>query len=154
MNISNCLKLYLDRHHITYQLVSHRYTDTAFNAAKSAHITAACMVKGVLLHDENGYVMAAIPANKDVNIESVNSSMRRHLNLVEENTLACILNDCKKGAVPALGEAFGIPTIWDEDLAYQPGFYIESGNHQDLIRLNYFDFMNLMSRPLNSSIAR
>lgn len=153
MNISNCLKLYLDRHHISYQLVSHRYTDTAFNAAKSAHITTACMVKGVLLHDDIGYLMAAIPANKEVDLDNINSNMQRHLKLVEENSLVCILNDCKKGAVPALGEAFGIPTIWDEDLAYQPGFYIEAGNHEDLIRLSHFDFMGLMDRPLNSSIS-
>lgn len=153
MNISNCLKLYLDRHHISYQLVSHRFTDTAFNAAKSAHITAACMVKGVLLHDDKGYLMAAISANKDIDLENVNTRLRRKLSLVEENTLVCILNDCKKGAVPALGEAFGIPTIWDKDLVYQPGFYIEAGNHEDLIRLSYFDFMALMGRPLNSSIT-
>ena len=153
MNMSNCLKLYLERHQINYQLVPHRYTDTAFNAAKSAHITTACMLKGVLLHDEDGYLMAAIPADKEVDIDKINSNSCRHLTLTPEETLGCVLNDCKKGAVPALGEAFGIPTIWDENLAYQPGFYIESGNHEELIMLNYLDFMSLMDRPFNSIIT-
>ena len=144
MSMSTCLKNYLDHHHVEYQLIAHRRTDTAFNAARAAHIAAGCMVKGVLLHDEQGYVMAAVPANQSVDIDDVNQKMGRQLDLAQEKNLSCILNDCSQGAVPALGEAYGIPTVWDQALMFQPSFYIEAGDHEELVRLNHFDFMNLM----------
>ncbi len=153
MSISPCLKRYLDHHHVQYDVIAHRHTDTAFNSAKSAHISPDCMVKGVLLHDDEGYLMAALPSSKAIDMDEINKQTGRHLTLAEEKTLHCILNDCETGAVPALGEAFGVPTFWDKRLAYQPSFYLESGDHEELIRLSHFAFMDLMDDTQSVSMT-
>ncbi len=103
------------------------------------------MVKGILLHDDKGYLMAAISATRSLDLEQFNRETGRHLTLAPEEELHCILTDCATGAVPAIGEAYGIPTVWDEALAGQPSFYIEAGDHEALLRLGYYAFMNLMS---------
>lgn len=144
MTMSTNLKNFLNLHQVDYQLVPHRYTDTARNTASTAHIAAACIVKGVLLHDDEGYLMAAIGADSTVDIDRLNEQTGRNLTLAPEDSLSSIFSDCKFGAVPALGQAWGIETLWDEKLGFQPGFYIEAGNHEELVRLSYFDFMGLM----------
>ena len=144
MSISISLKDYLEAKGVEYQLIRHTPTDTAYNAARAAHVPTRCMVKGVLLQDDRGYLMAAVPATRSLDLEELNRYTGRQLQLVEEDELRCILNDCVTGAVPALGEAFGVPTLWDESLAMQPSFYIEAGDHEELVRLGYYAFMALM----------
>jgi len=143
--MSASLENFLIEHQVDYQLVPHRYTDTAFNTASTAHIHASCIVKGVLLQDQQGYLMAALGADRALDLEQINRQLNRQLTLADENSLSQVFGDCSLGAVPALGQAFGIDTLWDQQLGFQPGFYIEAGNHQELVRLSYTDFMNLMN---------
>ena len=151
MSISPSLKGFLDENKIDYQVIRHAPTDTSFNAARSAHVPTQCMVKGVLLRDDRGYLMAAVAATKSLDLEQLNQQTGRTLQLVEETELHGILADCATGAVPALGQAYGIPTVWDESLAYQPSFYIEAGDHKELIRLGYYAFMGIMTE--NTRVA-
>ena len=153
MSMSACLKHYLDQHHVNYNLIPHRPTDTAFNSAKAAHIPMECMVKGVLLHDEQGYMMAAVSPLKEVDLDRVNEQTGRNLELANEEKLNCILNDCEVGAVPAIGEAFGIPTIWDQQLESQPSFYIEAGDHRELVRMSHYEFMDMMADDAHGRIS-
>ncbi len=46
-----------------------------------------------------------------------------------------LFGDCEPGAVPALGDAYGIQVIWDDDLKYTSDIYIEAGDHEHLIRI-------------------
>jgi Ala-tRNA(Pro) deacylase len=153
MGISHCLIHYLDQHQINFDLISHRHTDATYNSARSAHIPVQCMVKGVLLHDKEGCLMVAVPSTRGIDLDQINQQTGRHLQLAQEEQLSCIFNDCEVGAVPALGEAFGIPTLWDERLCLQPSFYIEAGDHRKLVRLGYFDFMSLVDEDKKLAIS-
>ena len=144
MSMSTTLERYLGDRQIAYDLIPHKRTDTAFNAAKTAHIPAKQMVKGVLLQDDRGYLMAAMPANRRLALNDINRMTHRHLQLVSEEELARILSGCEAGAVPALGEAYGIETVWDEQLAFQSDFYIEAGDHRELVHLSHASFRELM----------
>jgi Ala-tRNA(Pro) deacylase len=62
--------------------------------------------------------------------------------------------DCEPGAVPALGEAYGIQVIWDDDLQYTADVYIEAGDHEHLIRLERRDFRNLMKSLPHTVISK
>lgn len=153
MSISPRLKEFLEARQIPFQVIRHTPTDTAFNAARAAHIPAQYMVKGVLLEDEQGYVLAAVPATRSLNLEHFNAVSGRQLKLVDEQALAAIFDDCDTGAVPALGAAYGIPMVWDEPLAFHPSFYFEAGDHQELVRLGYFDFMKLMTEQPSFALS-
>ena len=153
MTISASLENFLIAQQVDYQLVAHRYTDTAFNTASTAHIRPSCIVKGVLLQDLQGFVMAALGADRALDIDQINQQLNRQLNLASEQALAEALKDCVLGAVPALGQAFGITTVWDRRLGFQPSFYLEAGNHQQLVRLSYRDFMKLMNGSIQCAVS-
>lgn len=145
MSISASLKTYLDKRLINYDLIAHKHTDTTYNAARAAHVPVERMVKGVLLGDDRGYLMAAVPATRKLDLTEINRKTGRSLKVVPESQLQQVLVGCNRGAVPAIGEAYGIETVWDETLAFEPDFYIEAGDHEELVHLSHYDFMELMS---------
>lgn len=144
MSISVSLKNYLDTRQINYDLIAHKHTDTTYNAARAAHVPVERMVKGVLVGDDRGYVMAAVPATKKLDLNEINRKTGRSLTVVPEDQLQQVITGCERGAVPAIGEAYGIETVWDEQLAFEPDFYIEAGDHEELVHLSHYDFMELM----------
>ena len=62
----------------------------------------------------------------------------------DEAELKILFDDCEQGAVPALGQVYGLPVIWDKSLEGLTSIYFESGDHQNLIRVDHGSFMQLM----------
>lgn len=153
MTISITLKNFLTAQGIDYELLPHRFTDTSLNAASSAHIPAAKVAKSVILEDENGYVMAVIPANHHVKIGQVNKFLDRKMGLATEPEIRSLFSDCELGAIPPVGEAFGIETIVDERLDECADVYMEAGDHEDFIHLNGASFRKLMQRAQHGRIS-
>ena len=60
---------------------------------------------------------------------------------------------CESGAVPALGEAYGLQVIWDDELQYTSDVYIEAGDHEHLIHLRGEDFRHIMEKLPHSVIS-
>ena len=56
-------------------------------------------------------------------------------------------NDCDPGAVPPIGEACGIKTIWDPttSLGQLVDIYFEAGDHNHLIHVSGEQFHALMA---------
>jgi Ala-tRNA(Pro) deacylase len=153
MAIARTLKSYLDDHHVPYDTVPHRHTETAMDSARSAHIPLHQMAKAVVLEDENGYVVSVLPSNNRLNLGWVNEELERHLGLAPEPELCELFSDCATGAVPALSEAYGLEAIWDDHLKHVRDVYLEAGDHESLIHLHGEDFRKLMSRLPHSIIS-
>ena len=130
MAMSTTLKQYLTQQHITYDLVPHRHTESSMNAAGAAHISAAKIAKPVILEDENGYVMAVVPAHHHVRINKLNKVLGRKMGLATEQELKSLFLDCEVGAIPPIGQAYGIETIIDDCLGKCPDLYLEAGDHE------------------------
>lgn len=67
--------------------------------------------------------------------------------MVEEATLEEVFSDCEPGAVPPIGMAYGIKTIWDpqSSLGNQNEVFFEAGDHQSLVRMSGEQFHELMA---------
>lgn len=153
MAISRTLQTYLAHKGIAYDILPHRHTDTSVNSANSAHIPPDRLAKSVILEDEDGYVMAVIPANRHVRIGRLNRVLNRRMGLATEAELSPLFNDCDPGAVPPLGDAFGIATVVDESLDECPDVYLEAGDHEDLIHLKGTAFRRLMRGSQHARIC-
>jgi len=153
MSISTTLENYLARQGVAYDMVPHRHADTTINAANSAHIPLGMVAKSVILEDENGYVMAVVPANCHVKISMVNKFLGRKMGLATEPEITTLFSDCDPGAVPPLGEAFGIDSIVDERLNECQDIYLEAGDHEDFVHLKGTTFRNLMRRAHHARIS-
>ena len=154
MAIARTLMTYLEERDIRYDLVEHKHTETALDTAHAANVPAHQVAKAVVLCDDAGYVVSVLPANHSLEIGWVNEVLGRKLEMACEKEFSNLFADCEPGAVPALGEAYGVQVVWDDELAYTSDIYIEAGDHEHLIWLDRRDFKKLMSSLPHSIISK
>ncbi|MCK5395143.1 MAG: YbaK/EbsC family protein [Gammaproteobacteria bacterium] len=153
MNISPTLTKELAKHGIAYDIISHDHANSSLHAANSAHIPSAKMVKPVILEDDLGYVMALVPANQYVKINKLNMILNRNMGLATEADLNNVFPDCELGAIPPVGDAYGMFTVVDYDLDECDDVYIEAGNHTDLLHLSGSGFRELVKHSRHANIG-
>jgi len=154
MAIARTLISYLQERGIRYDLVEHKHTATAVAAAHAANVPVHQVAKAVVLCDDAGYVVSVLPASHTLEIGWVNEVLGRKLEMACEKEFSNLFADCEPGAVPALGEAYGIQVVWDDELAYTSDVYIEAGDHEHLIWLERRDFKKLMSSLPHTIISK
>jgi Ala-tRNA(Pro) deacylase len=154
MSIATSVQQYLDRQHIKYDLLMHPATQDAAHSAELAHVPGDQLAKAVILEDDNGYLMAVLPASHKLDLRSLGRELNRdELTLADEHELTTLFRDCARGAVPPLGPLYDIETILDSSLADIPVVYFEAGDHLTLIRLKGENFRQLMEEVPQRSIS-
>ncbi len=153
MTISPAVHRYLNRAGIPYDLALHERTGCAMSSARAAAIPPEQLAKGVLLRRADGYVLAAVPACCGVRLESVGGLIRQPVCLASEREVETLFSDCEKGAVPALGDPFGVQTIVDDRLEGLTDIYFEAGDHYALVHLKGADFDEITARALHAPIG-
>lgn len=147
MSISESLKSYLDKENANYECVHHPYSEGARETAISGKVPIDQMAKAVVLEDHEGqHLMAVVPASNHINLDKLGTNLHRDLHLVEEDRLQEMFRDCAPGAIPALGHAFHMETVVDDQLLEQDPVYIEAGDHEDLVRVKGETFRQLVSQ--------
>ena len=153
MTISCALHLYLNRAGIPYQVTLHERTHCALQTARSVSISADALAKGVLLRRANGYVLAIVPASRQVRLEDVGSCLHEPVCLATETEVSELFDDCSTGSVPPIGEAYGVQTIVDERLEGLSDIYFEAGDHYSLVQIKGLDFDELTADILHAQIS-
>lgn len=151
MSIAYRVQDYIAARDLPWDPVAHRASNSCMEAARFAHVPPDRLAKAVVLEDRDGYIVAVIPANHRVDLPDLAEKLHRELSLASERELQGLFSDCAPGAVPPLGEAYGIPTVWEESLAGKPEIYFEGGDHRTLVHMSGPDFCELMSsaRPFH-----
>ena len=130
MAIAITLKEYLRDAGISYELLTHSPTGDSRQTAEIAHIPDELLAKAVLLEDEDGrYLLAILPANRHIDLGKLRQQYKLHLELAPEKELQEVFDDCTPGAVPPMGEAYGINVMLDRSLEDCPDIYFEGGDH-------------------------
>lgn len=154
MGVAKTLKNYLRRNGVEFDLVKHAYAEGSFNTAKVAHINSLHFAKGVVFRDEDlHYTMCVLPAQNKVRRHTLNEIFGRHFVMAEEEELDDLFNDCDHGAIPAMGQAYGMSVIWDDELLQADTLYIEAGDHQHLIRISSDQFQRLMGDSMHEHFS-
>ncbi|WP_432695316.1 aminoacyl-tRNA deacylase [Marinobacterium sp. YM272] len=154
MSISATVQSYLDHQQVPYHLRHHPYTETAMRSAFAARVPAHRVAKGVVLKDEEGFVMAMVPSDRQVDLDVVNESLNRLLEPATQRDVRILFRDCEAGAVPSLGQAYNMKMIWDDSLAQENLCYLESGDHTELLELDHKSFIRLMEHQPHGLICR
>jgi Ala-tRNA(Pro) deacylase len=90
--------------------------------------------------------MAVVPADRRIDLRELREALGRHLVLASESELEGLFPDCSAGAIPPVGEAYGIRTFWDPSLGDMADVYFEGGDHRTLVHMDGPTFEALM-RP-------
>ena len=146
MAVATTLKEYLDSRRLTYEVIGHDHSESTQRIAAAAHVPGDRLVKPVLLGDEQSYLLAVIPATHRLSLGRLNQLTARSLELVPESEMRTAFSDCECGAIPPIGEAYGIDTVLDLHLVRSEEVYFESGDHEHLIQMRGEDFLNLLGK--------
>ncbi len=135
MGIALTLQQYLDDQHIDYDTLVHRFSDTAMENAEAAHVPGARLVKAVVLKDDTGYLMAVLPATHHIDFPTLKQTLDRDVEMVEEEELRTLFDDCDTGAIPPVGIAYGLQTILEDMVPTHGDLYFEAGDHKTMVHL-------------------
>lgn len=145
MSIPFRLTSYLEQQGSRYEVCSHGHSRCSAETARAAHVPPHQLAKSVIVEDEDGWVMAVVPADRNVKLGLLSGMLdRKRLRLAEESRIATLFADCDLGAVPAVGMAWDIETVVDEELEANEFVYIEGGDHECLLRMSHSQFHELM----------
>ncbi len=144
MGIAITLQDYLSEKGTEYDVVDHPHALTSLKIAAAAHVPGDRLAKTVLLEDDGGYLMAVVPSTHHVRLGVLRKQLQRNLRLAKEFDVARLFKDCELGAIPPVGQAYGIETVIAEELAQQADIYFEAGDHRELIHLSGSQFLELM----------
>lgn len=144
---------FLSRHHLPYEKVSHAFTDSSLDSARAAHVPPERVAKGVLLNADGKYVLAVTRADCHLNLGQLRRQLQADVGLATREDLEKVFDDCVLGAVPPLGRAYGIESIWDDDLVKEPDLYFELGDHEHLVHMSTRDFLALLADERHGSFS-
>lgn len=154
MFVSHTVMSYLDRLGIDHDIISHRHTMCSGETAGAAHIERMQLAKAVLMRGDEDYVLAVVPASRQVDPFALRRLLgSQEIALAAEDELPYIFRDCVTGAVPIVGNAFGVKTAIDDDLLLQHDVYFEAGDHEHLVHIGHDDFAKLIADELHGHIS-
>jgi Ala-tRNA(Pro) deacylase len=152
--IATRLQHYLQDQRASYRILDHEHTGSSMQTAEAARIPGDRLAKAVILEDADGPVMAVLPSDYHIDLGELKQRLQRNLDFADESELPAWFPDCEPGAVPPMGAAYGIPTIWDTRLGAEDTIYLEAGDHQTLLEMSGRAFHELMAKAERGHFTR
>ncbi len=147
MDMAPKLQDFLASHQAAYDVLEHSSTPTTNAAAQAAHVPGERVAKAVLVKDGAGYLLAVLPANQHIGLHRLAAKLHcDSLRLASEAEAGALFTDCALGALPAVGEAYGMRSVIEEELDRQPEVFLEAGDHRHLVHLTRWEFARLTGR--------
>ena len=152
------LTAFLEMRGCWYRHDVHPLSFTARETALADHVPPRCFAKTVIVHFEEGYAMAVLPADRAVNLEDLRAAFGcSHLRLATEREVAELFTDCELGAMPPMGNGtlYEMPVYCDGLLMAEDAICFNAGTHHDVVRLKVDDWCELVKpRVLAFSATR
>jgi Ala-tRNA(Pro) deacylase len=138
------LQQYLDKQSVPYDVLVHKRTACSTQTALASQVPRDCLAKGVVIKHRKGYLLAVVPASRDVRLEELGSWLHEPVCLATEDEVSALFPDCEHGAVPPLAAAYGVTAIVDASLDGHEDIYFEGGDHRALVHVAGSQFKRLV----------
>ena len=149
------LKAFLDEAGVRYVTISHSKAYTAPEIAASAHIPGRELAKTVMIKVDGKMAMAVLPASHQVELGLLRETTgAATVELASEDDFVRLFPDCEAGAMPPFGNLYGLDTYVADKLADDEEIAFNAGNHTELIRMSYEDFVRLAEPRVLTFAAR
>jgi Ala-tRNA(Pro) deacylase len=154
MAIARKLERLLDGSGVRYGITLHREAFTARQVATAEHVAPYEVAKPVVFAIPQGYFMAVVPADSDVNLKALRRVVgAQDLRLATEAEMTALFPDAELGAMPPIGELYGLPMYVDRSLAAQKEIVFNGGTHREAVHMRYEDWERI-AHPHMAGIAR
>jgi Ala-tRNA(Pro) deacylase len=153
MAIARRLERLLDGSGVRYGITLHREAFTAEQVAAAEHVAPYEVAKPVVFAIPKGYFMAVVPADSDVNLRALRHVVGvQDLRLATEEEMKSLFPDAELGAMPPIGDLYGLPMYVDRSLAAQKDIVFSGGTHREAVHMKYDDWERI-AHPEMAGIA-
>lgn len=136
---------HLDREGVPYHVISHPPAFSAQKIAAAAHVRGREMAKIVMVKIDGKLAMAVLPADRALDLAHVQAATDSDVvELATESEFRDRFPDCEGGAMPPFGNLYGLPVFVADVFARLEHIAFNAGNHREIIRLGYRDFVRLV----------
>jgi Ala-tRNA(Pro) deacylase len=153
MAISPTFQRYLATKNVVYDIVVHEPTKSAMRTAEACGVSGDRVAKAVVLHDEYGYVLAILPASHQIRLDDLRRQLSLDVDLAAEYEIEELFDDCIPGAIPPVGECYGLETVVDDSIERQPEVYLEGGDHATLVHMSHAQFASLTATARHGTFS-
>ena len=112
MGIAITLQKYLGQQNSQFDLVPHPRTETALRTASVSHVPKDRLAKGVVLADDTGYILAVLPASRQIHLAGVQGMLGRDLHFAAEKEIEHCLPTATRVPFPRLAGPTGSMLSW------------------------------------------
>jgi Ala-tRNA(Pro) deacylase len=143
MAIAPRLARYLAEMNVKYDVLPNALSPSSLRTASVARIPGDRIAKAVVLRDATGYTLAVVPASHHILLSALKRQYGDDIELAKEHEIFELFDDCKEGAVPAVGECYGLDLVVDTDITSKPEVYFEAGDRATLVHMSHSEFATL-----------
>jgi Ala-tRNA(Pro) deacylase len=143
MSLAASVERHLSQKHIEYDVIRHPPTMASVLTALASRVPSDCLAKGVVVRTADRYVLAVLPASRRINRDDLKAELGENFDLASEKELEQLFDDCVVGAVPPIGEAYGLDAVLEQSICDRPEVYFEGGDHATLVRVSQTQFAKL-----------
>jgi len=145
--LTNRIVQHLDQKNIAYERLNHKRDYHARQTASDCRLMPAGFAKVVGVEADGRPFLAVLPADQHVDLPRLQGLLGvDRIALLPEHSLATFFPDCEVGAIPPLGNLYGLAVYVAPALTRQEKIAFNAGTHEQAIRMKYKDF-ELMVRP-------
>lgn len=139
--LSWTIQNYLERNQIPFECSEHSKAFTAQEVAHAAHIPGNRLAKTIIVRVDGQMTMVVLHADERVDLARLRESLGvGAVELVSEKEFEERFPDCESGAMPPLGDLFGMPVVVSESVASENKITFNAGTHTELLTISYEDF--------------
>lgn len=145
---------FLEDNGIEYSVINHSSAYTSSEIAASAHIKGQELAKTVIIKMDGELAMAVLPAKYKLSFNLLKEYTGcGDISLADEKEFSALFPGCLTGAMPPFGIMYGMKTLLDKTLTYDAEIAFNAGNHSELIRLGFQDYLNLVKPEISHFAA-
>ncbi len=140
----------LKENKIEHEVMQHEPVLTSEDAARVRNTPLAEGAKALVMYADGKPIMVVVPADKKANTNSLKKTYNiKDLRMASKEEAETVTRT-KIGAIPPLGNLFGIPLYVDETLGNNEMVVFNAGEHTKSIRMKYRDFVTVSSPTIGS----
>ncbi|MGI9356523.1 MAG: aminoacyl-tRNA deacylase [Rhizobiaceae bacterium] len=153
MGIAISLQNYLLDNGIEFDSIEHRPTSSSSETAIASFVPGNKLAKGVVVKNREAYLVTVLPSTRKADLNKIGDFLHQPVALALEEEIIPLFPDCEQGAIPPIGDAYGMLTIVDEDLDDEDDVYFEAGDHCTLVHLSAGEFRKLTQKSAHVRIC-
>jgi len=153
MSIAASLQRHLSRKHVAYEVVPHPPTMASVLTAQACRVPPERLAKGVVVRTGDRYILAVLPASRRISRAHLKAELGENFAFASENELEQLFEDCAPGAIPPIGECYGLDAVVEPSICGQPDIYFEGGDHATLVHVSQTQFAELTGNVPHARFA-